>query len=297
MPTSSWKYNIIEEFFDKDIVMQIRSIPLSSVDPHDEVIWRHEGSGVYTRKSGNRLLINEQGSAPTNFSSTLLRFYSLLWDTNLPEMILINMWRICLGRNGRPIFSVRFRLKTEWCYWCHIRRFGTRETVWFMTVSLHLFLKLSPWLSLKSGILLALYHVLQLSRTATSGVVNRNSSGLIMAAWSDSYSHVADACIAEDLACKQAVLFARDLGFSSVINEGDSLTVIKKLNASSFDRSIISPIVYDIKDVARSFDSISFRFVRRDANNDAHVLAHECQSQQCPLYWIEEVPQYTTAAA
>ncbi|KAK8988192.1 hypothetical protein V6N11_065788 [Hibiscus sabdariffa] len=121
-------------------------------------------------------------------------------------------------------------------------------------------------------------------RTATLGVVGRNSSGLIMAACSDSYSHVVDACIAEALACKQAVLFARDLAFSSVIIEGDSLTIIKKLNASSFDRSIISPIVYDIKDVARCFDSISFRFVRRDANNVAHVLAHECQSQQGPLY-------------
>ncbi|KAK8614345.1 hypothetical protein V6N13_122705 [Hibiscus sabdariffa] len=119
-------------------------------------------------------------------------------------------------------------------------------------------------------------------RTTTSGVVGRNSSGLIMAACSDFYSHVGDVCIAEDLACKQAVLFARDLGFSSVIIEGDSLTVIKKLNASSFDRSIISPIVYDIKDVVRSFDSISFRFVRRDANNAAHVLAYECQSPTRP---------------
>ncbi|KAL4298105.1 hypothetical protein GQ457_12G009180 [Hibiscus cannabinus] len=68
---------------------------------------------------------------------------------------------------------------------------------------------------------------------------------------------VAYAFIAVALACKQAVMFARDLDFSSVIIEGGSLTVMKKLNASNSDESIISPI--------------------RD-----------------PLYWIEEAHQHTT---
>ncbi|KAK8586031.1 hypothetical protein V6N13_130557 [Hibiscus sabdariffa] len=43
----------------------------------------------------------------------------------------------------------------------------------------------------------------------TSGVVGRNSSGLIMAACSVSHTHVADACVAEALACKQTVVCTR----------------------------------------------------------------------------------------
>ncbi|KAL4311926.1 hypothetical protein GQ457_01G028000 [Hibiscus cannabinus] len=82
-----------------------------------------------------------------------------------------------------------------------------------------------------------------------------------MAAYSVSHHDVTDAFITQALACKQVVLFARDMGFSSVIIEGDSLAAIKKLNASNSDKSIISPIVHDIKVLARGFDNISFHFV------------------------------------
>ncbi|KAK8673742.1 hypothetical protein V6N13_112057 [Hibiscus sabdariffa] len=77
----------------------------------------------------------------------------------------------------------------------------------------------------------------------------------------------------------QVVLFARDLGFSSIIIEGDSLTAIKKLNASNSDKYIISPIAHDIKILTRGFDSFSFYFVWRDAYNTIHVLAYECRFQ------------------
>ncbi|KAK9008855.1 hypothetical protein V6N11_080332 [Hibiscus sabdariffa] len=192
-----------------------------------------------------------------------------------------------------------------------------------MMMSLHLFLILTLLLNLfsRNGILLALYHVMLFiqslllagppdsvvkfnfdsafnfqAKIATSGVLGRNACGLIMAACSVSHRDVADAFITEALACKQVVVFARDMGFSSVIIKGDSLTVMKKLNTSNSDKSIISPIVHDIKVLARDFDSISFRFVRRDANNAAHVLAREFRFQQDPLYWIEEAPQHTTIA-
>ncbi|KAK8685362.1 hypothetical protein V6N13_041365 [Hibiscus sabdariffa] len=84
------------------------------------------------------------------------------------------------------------------------------------------------------------------AKIATSWVLGRNANSLITVACLVSHRDMADAFIAEALACKQAVMFARDLDFSSVIIEGGSLTVMKKLNASSSDKSIISPIVHDI---------------------------------------------------
>ncbi|KAL4303379.1 hypothetical protein GQ457_10G023210 [Hibiscus cannabinus] len=100
-------------------------------------------------------------------------------------------------------------------------------------------------------------------RYATSGVVARDSEGLVLAACVIPHSNVSDAFVAEALACKIAIQFAKDMGLLNVIIEGDSLTVVKKLNSSSHDRSIIAPIIVDIKDMAESFNSISFRFVRR----------------------------------
>ncbi|KAK9013150.1 hypothetical protein V6N11_041169 [Hibiscus sabdariffa] len=105
------------------------------------------------------------------------------------------------------------------------------------------------------------------SGSITTGVVGRNNLGLIIASCSIQHENVADAFVAEALACRQVVWFARELGFSRVIIEGDSLTVIKKLNSNAVDR----------------------------ANKAAHALAYECRRFPGPCYWVEEAPVATTA--
>ncbi|KAL4333862.1 hypothetical protein GQ457_07G011430 [Hibiscus cannabinus] len=100
-------------------------------------------------------------------------------------------------------------------------------------------------------------------RSAISGAVVWNSEGLILATCVVPNSNVSDGFMAEALACKDAVQVAKDMRFSEVIIEGDSLTVVKKLNSTIHDSSIIAPIIVDIKDLAKSFSSISFHFVRR----------------------------------
>ncbi|KAK9021246.1 hypothetical protein V6N11_011245 [Hibiscus sabdariffa] len=132
---------------------------------------------------------------------------------------------------------------------------------------------------------------------ATTGVIGRNNRGLIMAACSFPHRDVVDAFAADAYACKQAVLLVKDLGFLRVIIEGNSLTLIKKLISDRADRTIIYPIVCEIKILARSFTSISFCFVRREVNNAAHVLARECRGYLVPRYWMEEAPETTTVAS
>ncbi|KAL4280660.1 hypothetical protein GQ457_03G022750 [Hibiscus cannabinus] len=67
-----------------------------------------------------------------------------------------------------------------------------------------------------------------------------------MAACTYPHMRVADAFMAEAMACEQAVTFAIELGFRSVQVEGDSLSVIKKLVSAAPDKSILSPIIRDI---------------------------------------------------
>ncbi|KAK9003211.1 hypothetical protein V6N11_060777 [Hibiscus sabdariffa] len=133
--------------------------------------------------------------------------------------------------------------------------------------------------------------------SATSGIIARNSQGLIMETCSFPHMNVADAFVAEAYACKQAVGFAKDLGFTKVIIEGDSPTIIKKLNSRKVDRSVVYPVIRDIQALFQDFVSISFCFVRREANVAAHVLAQECRSFSTPHCWMEEAPVATTAAA
>lgn len=74
--------------------------------------------------------------------------------------------------------------------------------------------------------------------------------------------HVAYAFIAEAWAWEQAVRFAIDMGFRKVQMEGDSLTVIKRLN--------------------------SLLHIRRNANCAAHSLAKEGRRFQSARFWVEE---------
>ncbi|KAK8485857.1 hypothetical protein V6N13_141609 [Hibiscus sabdariffa] len=117
-------------------------------------------------------------------------------------------------------------------------------------------------------------------RSAMSGAVVRNNEGLILAPCVVPHSNVSNTFVAEALACKNVVQVAKDMRFFEVIIEGDSLTVVKKLNSTIQDSFIISPIIVDIKDLAKSFHSISFRFVRRGENKVAHSLARESRLVQ-----------------
>ncbi|KAK8510277.1 hypothetical protein V6N13_103869 [Hibiscus sabdariffa] len=111
-----------------------------------------------------------------------------------------------------------------------------------------------------------------------------------MAACTFPHSAVADAFTAEALACETAVTFATDLGFRSVQVEGDSLSIIKKLNAATMNRSLINPIISDIQILRGSFDNITFSFVGRQGNMVAHELAKLGIKFSEPMYWMEEVP-------
>ncbi|MBA0702012.1 hypothetical protein Goari_020570, partial [Gossypium aridum] len=63
------------------------------------------------------------------------------------------------------------------------------------------------------------------------------------------------------------------MGFRDIVVEGDSLTVITKLNNQEDDRSVICNILKEIKLKAAKFRNSSFRFVPHSANKVAHELA------------------------
>ncbi|KAK8990823.1 hypothetical protein V6N11_028783 [Hibiscus sabdariffa] len=267
-PTATWRLDILNALFDEEQVATICAIPLSKSGKCDEIIWRLDGLGAYSVKNGYRLLRDDlltaaNVTAPA-YSNLVVRFFNEMWLATLPVKVKINMWRI--ANKFVPTYSI-----------LHNRRLNVNNDC--------------P-LCLSSSESIA-----HLMRDCSFGVIDRDSAGLIMASCIVPHYHVTDAFVAEVVACFQAITLAKELGFRRVVIEGDSLMVIKNVCSLTSDGSMISPIIYDIRDVVREFVSISFRFIHRTGNNDAHSLARVGRRQRVPSYFVEEAPSEAIAAA
>ncbi|KAG8481488.1 hypothetical protein CXB51_026338 [Gossypium anomalum] len=70
----------------------------------------------------------------------------------------------------------------------------------------------------------------QLNCLAISCIIITYNMGLVMGACGCRINNIRDSTTAKAVACVQAVTFAEEMDFGDVVIEGDSLTVIKKLN-------------------------------------------------------------------
>ncbi|MBA0815699.1 hypothetical protein Gohar_000455 [Gossypium harknessii] len=128
-------------------------------------------------------------------------------------------------------------------------------------------------------------------KKSISGVIARNEMGLIIGACTYPHFNIANAFVAEVRACEQAVRFAQELGFRRVQIEGDSLMIIKRLHSCTVDRSVLGPIVVDIKCSLVLFDRVTFHHEKREANAAAHVLAREGRRFSEERFWVEEASE------
>ncbi|KAK8602673.1 hypothetical protein V6N13_084880 [Hibiscus sabdariffa] len=266
----------------------------------DEIVWRYDGTGNFSAKSGYKLLRAEQART---LSTKLSSFFTDMWATNVPAKVKITMWRIV--NNFLPTFhnlQLRRLPVNNVCPFCQ----SHGETVEHLFRDCA-FVKLLMWkLALPSvsiqdaGLwkdwIASFFHTLTV----------RNKRVLLVLYWSVWFSRnklvhegihtSADESVRFIEACiREQETLGRLLPKS--IPMRDSLTIIKKINSDNADRSSIYSIVRDIKFLTRSFTSISFRFVRREANNAAHALARECRNYLDPRYWMEQAPEAATMAS
>ncbi|MBA0877216.1 hypothetical protein Goshw_030055, partial [Gossypium schwendimanii] len=104
------------------------------------------------------------------------------------------------------------------------------------------------------------------------------------------HGNISDAFMAEAVACFQGLLFAKETGFTIVEVEGDSRTIIEKINQKGFGRADLDSVILDIKSMGRFFHKISFKHVRREANRVAHFIAREGNNRSEDTFWMEEFP-------
>ncbi|XVF06903.1 hypothetical protein REPUB_Repub06bG0091300 [Reevesia pubescens] len=75
------------------------------------------------------------------------------------------------------------------------------------------------------------------------GVVIQNHTGQIMAVGAFKMEHVTTIFLADAIAARKALEFASDLGFSFIILEGDSMCIVKSLQANEQNLSPIGPVI------------------------------------------------------
>ena len=91
-----------------------------------------------------------------------------------------------------------------------------------------------------------------------------------MAAYAGRGPSVTDSEEAEALACRKAMEFAVDTGFSDLIIEGDNIEVIKAISSAGDNGSRLGHIYEDTRCLAANLRDWSMSWVRRNANTVAH---------------------------
>ncbi|XP_030923859.1 uncharacterized protein LOC115950759 [Quercus lobata] len=107
------------------------------------------------------------------------------------------------------------------------------------------------------------------------GVMIRNAGGQVMAALSSRGLAVLDSEEAEVLACRRALEFAIEVGFSDLIVEGDNANAMRSIVSTQDDWSRLGILFDDIRCLARRLRLVEFRAIRHAANGAAHSLALE----------------------
>ena len=97
--------------------------------------------------------------------------------------------------------------------------------------------------------------------------------------------------MAEALAARRAMEFARELSLFDVILEGDCLQVVRALNAFGGCNTLYGHVVNETKRLRAALRHCSYQHVGRDGNKLAHCLARRVVSTADIDVWVEDLPR------
>ena len=124
----------------------------------------------------------------------------------------------------------------------------------------------------------------------------RNEKGEVMAAITVQGGAVRDSEEVEVMACRKALEFAIDAGFTEIILEGDNAMVMKVISQAQPDLSRLGLIYEDIWCLVEGFMTITYNCVRRNANSVPHALPRFGRLVDQEIVWLEEDPPPTMDA-
>jgi hypothetical protein len=129
------------------------------------------------------------------------------------------------------------------------------------------------------------------TRKAGAGGVARSHLSYL-GACSKPYDGISNSLIAETLALRDGVIFAKLRGFPKVVMETDCLEVVNLWNTRHESRSIVAPLLQEIGGLVLSFSSFSVQHVMRSANHSAHLCAKLACTLMVTSSWIDYTPDF-----
>ena len=121
-------------------------------------------------------------------------------------------------------------------------------------------------------------------------VVVHDKEGLAIASMATRVPQQLQPIEIEALAAYKAIVFAKELGLSQVVLEGDSSTVMSALNSSNPRLAPFGLPVQDTLNVATDFSKLSYSHTKREGNFVAHNLAQLAANILNCVIWMEDIP-------
>ncbi|XP_031120454.1 uncharacterized protein LOC116023592 [Ipomoea triloba] len=324
--TSDWDVPLLKELFcDRDVAL-IMKIPISP-SYNDQWCWRGDVRGMYTVKQGYRLLVEDAVNAPSQFTAWRLLWKLRLPPTVLNfiwrcarDILPTNLNLV--GRGYGTVFVIflqysqmmnsllgcRKSLKGEtmkrfvhaWhCPWTPsevVRRAVLLAEEWntlfaapgnlLINGSEH---AIDP--GINDGVIIHVDAAVFSDREEgyVSAVVH-GSDGGYLAARNCSVRSIRNPILAEAMAVKEALSWAKDRGWHKVVLYSDCQLVCNLLKSSLPNNSYVGCIVRDCVSLKRYFVDVSFHYIARSVNTLAHVLARATASQSGPGVWFSSFP-------
>lgn len=127
---------------------------------------------------------------------------------------------------------------------------------------------------------------------SASGLVVRDSIGMIVVSITSLHMEIALSFAAEALACSQAIQIGLEMGINNVEIKEDALTIIQKCQSNVVDKSAIFAYINDIQQYKRRFQKITFIHAPRSANLTPHLLAKESLKRNKVFYKEGELLEF-----
>ena len=122
------------------------------------------------------------------------------------------------------------------------------------------------------------------------GVIIRNQEGLVIASMSTRLPQQLQPIEIEALAASKALEFAREVGISEAVLEGDSLLVMKALKTKNAGLAPFGLLIQDSLTLSSGFSKLSYSHTKREGNTVAHNLAQLAVNLPNCVIWMEDVP-------
>lgn len=122
------------------------------------------------------------------------------------------------------------------------------------------------------------------------GVIVRDSQSEVLPTLSSPKAFITNPTIAEATATLRAVSFVQELGFFSMILEGDAFQIVQALKKDGVNRSKFNHLTEKDRDLLQSLHSWRILHVHRYLNEATYCLTKDALRLREDLALIEEFP-------